>query len=200
MALLWQYPSPRIHVPPFRPKLRCPRLLKSPAQRPSASFQCLHSLLSGATLLMNAVFRMERWSRVNICGGCEQSLDLSVQVWDTAMVRSGWEIPQARDFWGVLRILNLKLASQIVIKVYFSRQESHVEYTKQFISLTYNFRKSRLTVGGLPIVLGFPDSSVGKESACNAGDPDSIPGLGRSAGEGIGYPLQYSWASLWLSW
>ena len=43
---------------------------------------------------------------------------------------------------------------------------------------------------------GFPDSSVGKESACNAGDPGLIPGLGRSAGEGIGYPLQYSWASL----
>ena len=42
----------------------------------------------------------------------------------------------------------------------------------------------------------FPDSSVGKESACNAGDHSSIPGLGRSAGEGIGYPLQYSWASL----
>ena len=39
-------------------------------------------------------------------------------------------------------------------------------------------------------------SSVGKESACNAGDPGSIPGLGRSAGEGMGYPLQYFWASL----
>ena len=43
---------------------------------------------------------------------------------------------------------------------------------------------------------GFPDSSGGKESTCNAGDPSSIPGSGRSAGEGIGYPLQYSWASL----
>ena len=43
--------------------------------------------------------------------------------------------------------------------------------------------------------MGFPDSSVGKGFACNAGDPSSIPGLGRSAGEGIGYPLQYSWAS-----
>ena len=41
-----------------------------------------------------------------------------------------------------------------------------------------------------------PDSSVGKESACNAGDPSSIPELGRAPGEGIGYPLQYSWASL----
>ena len=43
---------------------------------------------------------------------------------------------------------------------------------------------------------GFPDSSVGKESACNAGDPGLIPELGRSAEEGIGYPLQFSWASL----
>ena len=43
---------------------------------------------------------------------------------------------------------------------------------------------------------GFPHSSVGKESACNAGDPSSIPGLGGSPGEGTGYPLQYSWASL----
>ena len=41
-------------------------------------------------------------------------------------------------------------------------------------------------------MLGFPDSSVGKESACNAGDPGSIPVLRRSAGEGKGYPLQYS--------
>ena len=39
-------------------------------------------------------------------------------------------------------------------------------------------------------------SSVGKESACHAGDPGSIHELGRSAGEGIGYPLQYSWAFL----
>ena len=43
---------------------------------------------------------------------------------------------------------------------------------------------------------GFPHSSVGKESACNAGDPGSIRGSGRSAGEGIGSPLQCSWASL----
>ena len=41
-----------------------------------------------------------------------------------------------------------------------------------------------------------PHSSVGKESTCNAGDPDSIPGSGRSPGEGIGYPLQYSWPLL----
>ena len=44
--------------------------------------------------------------------------------------------------------------------------------------------------------MGFPHSSVGKESTCNAGDLGSIPGSGRIAGEGINYPLQYSWASL----
>ena len=43
---------------------------------------------------------------------------------------------------------------------------------------------------------GFPGSSAVKESACSAGDPGLIPGSGRSAGEGIDYPLQYSWASL----
>ena len=43
---------------------------------------------------------------------------------------------------------------------------------------------------------GFPHSSVGKESTCKAGDPGLIPGSWISTGEGIGYPLQYSWASL----
>ena len=52
---------------------------------------------------------------------------------------------------------------------------------------------------------GFPVSSAGKESACNAGDPGSIPVSGRSPGEWIDYPLQYSWASLvapavWQTW
>ena len=40
--------------------------------------------------------------------------------------------------------------------------------------------------------MGFPGGSDGKESACNVGDLGSIPGLGRSPGEGNGYPLQYS--------
>ena len=41
----------------------------------------------------------------------------------------------------------------------------------------------------------FLGSSAGKESPCNAGDPSLIPALGRASGEGIGYPLQYAWAS-----
>ena len=50
--------------------------------------------------------------------------------------------------------------------------------------------------GGYTKHWGFPGSSAGKESVCNAGDPGSIPGLGRSPEESLGYPLQYSWASL----
>ena len=45
-------------------------------------------------------------------------------------------------------------------------------------------------------VVSFPGGSAGKESICNAGDPVSIPGWGRFAGEEIGYPHEYSWASL----
>ena len=44
--------------------------------------------------------------------------------------------------------------------------------------------------------MGFPHGSAGKESTCNAGDLGSTPGLGRSPGEGVRYPCQYSWASL----
>ena len=54
----------------------------------------------------------------------------------------------------------------------------------------YTFRSSYF------LFKGFPDSSVGKESTCSAGDPSSIPGSGISTGEGIGYPLQCPWASL----
>ena len=47
-----------------------------------------------------------------------------------------------------------------------------------------------------PFPTASPGSSCGKESACNAGDAGLIPGLGRPPGEGISYPLQYSWTSL----
>ena len=48
----------------------------------------------------------------------------------------------------------------------------------------------------MSLAMGFPGSSAGKGAACNAGDPRSIPGSGRSPGERIGYPLQYSWPFL----
>ena len=49
-----------------------------------------------------------------------------------------------------------------------------------------------LDINDVKGMLGFPGGSVGQESTCNAGDPGSILGLGRSTGEGIGYPLQCS--------
>ena len=64
-----------------------------------------------------------------------------------------------------------------------------------YFTIFVNLRQTVLFECALPY-LGFPDSSAGKESTCNAGDPSWIPRLGRSAGERIGYPLQYSWASL----
>ena len=56
--------------------------------------------------------------------------------------------------------------------------------------------RSKVAILFKTYTLVFPDSSVGKESTCNAGDPGSIPGSGRSPGEGISYPLRYSLASL----
>ena len=59
----------------------------------------------------------------------------------------------------------------------------------QFLGCEDPLEKDRLPT---PVFLGFPGGSVGRESACNEGDQGSIPGLGRSPGEGKGYPLQYS--------
>ena len=58
----------------------------------------------------------------------------------------------------------------------------------EFVQVLLSLYKFEL----FPICMGFPYSSVGKKSACNAGDPGSIPGSGRSLGEGNGNPLQYS--------
>ena len=55
----------------------------------------------------------------------------------------------------------------------------------------FTFNNNDLSMGGI-YYKGFPCGSDGKESACNAGDPGSVPGLGRSPGEGNSYPLQYS--------
>ena len=79
-----------------------------------------------------------------------------------------------------------------VIQAYFF----HCFISKEFWNLAQAFVASTEITFPLYSVKGSPDSSVGKESTCNAGDPSSISGSGRFAGEGIGYPLQYSWTSL----
>ena len=63
-----------------------------------------------------------------------------------------------------------------------------VSATEKWVNHTYTYTPL--------FCISFPFSSAGKESVCHAGDPGSIPGWGRSPGEGTGYPLQYSWASL----
>ena len=63
------------------------------------------------------------------------------------------------------------------------------EILVRFLGQEDHWRGDRLPT---PVFLGFPGGSAGKELACNAGDLGSVPGLGRSPGEGKGYPLQYS--------
>ena len=89
------------------------------------------------------------------------------------------------------------LMTQIIMMVYLEPDilEYALKWALESITTNKASRSDRISAE-LFKVLGFPDSSVGKESACNAGDLSSIPGLGRSTGEGIGYSLQYSWASL----
>ena len=62
-----------------------------------------------------------------------------------------------------------------------------------YIYINYNFLKCYIMYTLIYLIYrGFPGGSEGKESACNVGDPGSIPGSGRSPGEGNGNPLQYS--------
>ena len=80
--------------------------------------------------------------------------------------------------------------SEGALKTFFMK----VKEKSEKAGLKLNISKTKIMASS-PITLGFLHSSVGKESACNAGDPSLIPGSGRSAGEGIGYPLWCSWAS-----
>ena len=97
-----------------------------------------------------------------------------------------------RDIWELSALISL------LKKNIWSGQEISLQ-----LGWFFNTQNLRIRFGiilyllrGSVLYLGFPGSSAGKESACNAGDPSSIPGLGRSTAEGIGYPLQSSWASL----
>ena len=103
----------------------------------------------------------------------------------------GWIPGSGRSAEGIDYSLQYSWASLVaqLLKNQPARQETPV----QFLGPKICWRRDRLSI---PVFLGFPCASAGKESACNAGDLSSIPGLGRSTGEGIGYSLQYSWASL----
>ena len=85
--------------------------------------------------------------------------------------------------------LSLHVTTSINWHWFYDLRSSEAEFSEQESS-------SGLALPSRWLYQDFPDSSVGKESACNAGDPGSIPGSGRSTGEGIRYPFQYSWDSL----
>ena len=84
------------------------------------------------------------------------------------------------------------------IRVFSNESDVHIRQPTYW-SFSFSISPSN-EYSGLISFTSFPDSSVGKEFTFNAGDPGSVPGPGRSDAEGIGYPLQYSWTSLWLSW
>ena len=72
-------------------------------------------------------------------------------------------------------------------------------HLRRFLQPSYGHMKARSSLAlrwNQGYFAGSPGNSAGKESACNVGDPSSIPGSEGSPGEGIGHPLQYSWASL----
>ena len=114
------------------------------------------------------------WSPVECC---------KVSLFDPYWQKSGERQPERVS---VVTGRGQEGASQVLIWCMSLLRKNSWRFTLMICALTCR----------LSYASGFPDSSAGKESACNARDPGSISGLERSPAEGIGYPLQCSWASL----
>ena len=104
-------------------------------------------------------------------------------------------------FWWYLWKRCLSPAAKNKVKYTFIKQSRNFRYLPKINEYTYHLHLltsscSWLYSWWVNLIMGFPGGSVGKESTCNAGEPSLISGSRRSAGEGIGCPLQYSWASL----
>ena len=111
-----------------------------------------------------------------------------------------WLINGVRNFFSEYKQF-LNLASGNDLNKYtniLKRSEWWIQWYVKYVKtkLFFFFFNFNVIFRSLQHNLCFPGSSAGKESSCNAGDPGLIPGSGRCAREGIGYPLQYSWASL----
>ena len=93
------------------------------------------------------------------------------------------------------KVSGYKINTQKSLAFLYTNNEKSEREIKE--SIPFTIATKRIKYLGINLlketkVMGFPHSSVGKSSACNAGDPGSIPGLGRSPGEENGSPLQYS--------
>ena len=84
------------------------------------------------------------------------------------------------------------LLPHILVNIWCCHHSRLLQHSKKYVMVAHWGKKNCGTL----ITSDFPGSLAGKISACNVGDPGLIPVLGRSSGEGISYPLQYSWASL----
>ena len=93
--------------------------------------------------------------------------------------------------WGHFHLYSVFIKNCLTLHLDIKDGECLLCYSSDHFLLSPRFIEVQLTNKIVRYLDRLPDSSVGKESACNTRDPDSIPGLGLSPGEGIGYPLQY---------
>ena len=139
------------------------------------------------------------------CGGGGSTLHsaclINVFIWEAQCLRVGRENGRLRMQSGdmgegewdastlnLLRFFCIYMRASLIVQLV---KDPPAMQEPQFDSWVRKipWRRDRLLT---PVFLGFPCGSADKESACHAGDLGSIPGLGRSPGEGKGYPLQYS--------
>ena len=139
----------------------------------------LPSVFPSIRVFSNESFIRIRWSRFGASASASV-LPMDIQDW-FPLGWTGWISLQSK---GLSRVFSNTTV------------QKHQFFSAQLALWSNSHIHTWLLENNMFIIVCFPDSSVGKESTCHAGDPGLIPGLGRSTGEGISYLLLFSWASL----